>query len=398
MLLPIGDQPSPRGTAVVNVTLVLFNVLLFLLITVPLSSQAIDPNLPGAVDYIWRISHSTGEYVAALLEQLSAYDLYVYEHGFRPEAPGLKTLFFSMFLHAGWMHLLGNMLFLWIFGDNVETRLGRLGYLLSYLGTGAVATLFHALLQWGSPLPMIGASGAISGVLGLYFVWFPENRVRMFLFLYWYVDVFLVPARWVLGFYLLVENLLPFLLGGGVGSIAYSAHIGGFVAGVVLAHAINFFERRREAGQPGSEPLEDEQLLGEEGEAARSSRVHRALRQGNPELAVRGYFELHGRERARLSAAQVLAMGDWLMEQNRPDVALTLFQQFLSTHPRDPGAAAVHVRCGLIRLYRHGRPTDAYQHLADAMRLGAPAELHPQIDQALADIERLQRLQGQWVR
>jgi membrane associated rhomboid family serine protease len=176
----------------------------------------------------------------AILEHISAYDLFVFQHGFRPAEFSVQTLFTSMFLHGGWLHLAGNMLFLWIFGDNVEARLGRIGYLLSYLGTGAAATLFFTLFVLDSQVPLIGASGAISGVLGCYFIWFPRNQVKTFIFLFPFImTTVLIPARLVLGFYLVVDNLVPFLLAAGAsGGVAHGAHIGGFVAGLALARGL----------------------------------------------------------------------------------------------------------------------------------------------------------------
>ncbi len=132
------------------------------------------------------------------------------------------------------------MLFLWIFGDNVEHRRGKLGYLLTYQGTGMAATLFFSLFAPDSRVPMLGASGAISGILGCYFWWFPANQVRVFIFLFpFFMDVVQVPARFVLGIYLLVDNLLPFLLKVGAATgVAHGAHIGGFLAGLALAVAL----------------------------------------------------------------------------------------------------------------------------------------------------------------
>jgi membrane associated rhomboid family serine protease len=169
-----------------------------------------------------------------LAESTSEYDLLVFRRGFRPAEPSWSAVFASMFLHSGLFHLLGNMLFLWIYGNNVEHRLGRVAYLAAYLLTGAAAAAGDALLRHGSGIPAVGASGAISGVLGFYFTWFPHNRVRLMLFLP-FAMMFELPARVVLGFYLVANNLLPWLLGGGsMGGVSYGAHIGGFVAGWIV--------------------------------------------------------------------------------------------------------------------------------------------------------------------
>src|SRR5262249_9957 len=132
------------------------------------------------------------------------------------------------------------MSFLWIYGDNVERRLGTVGYLLTYLGTGIAATLFHWAGAPGSPLPVVGASGAISGVLGCYFVWFPRNVVRLLWLLPPFLgQVFEVPARVVLGLYLVAENLLPYLFASDDAGVAHGAHIGGFLAGLAVAWIAN---------------------------------------------------------------------------------------------------------------------------------------------------------------
>ncbi len=145
----------------------------------------------------------------------------------------------SMFLHGGWFHLIGNMWFLWIFGDNIEDQFGHFGYLLFYLVCGIGAGVAHAVMNLGSSVPAVGASGAISGVMGAYMVFFPRSRVLTLvplLFLFFTVQL---PAVVVLGYWFLIQFL------SGLGSlglhtdsgVAFWAHIGGFVLGVVAAVA-----------------------------------------------------------------------------------------------------------------------------------------------------------------
>jgi membrane associated rhomboid family serine protease len=163
--------------------------------------------------------------------------VFTFVHGYKPGAPEITDLFFCMFLHGGFLHLAGNMLFLWIFGDNAEHRLGRIGYLLTYLAAGVVATLAFAVFAGDSMTPLVGASGAISGVLGLYFLLFKRNRIKVFIFLFpFFMNVILLPARWVLGFYVIIDNLLPIILGA-QSNVAYGAHLGGFLAGLIVAFA-----------------------------------------------------------------------------------------------------------------------------------------------------------------
>src|SRR5690606_29843226 len=120
----------------------------------------------------------------------------------------------SMFMHGGFAHLAGNMLFLWIYGDNVEHRVGTLRFVGYYLVTGVAATLMHAMFFPTSGLPLVGASGAISGVLGFYYLWFPANRVHLLLLFPFLLRV-TVPARTLLGLYIVVENIFPFILARG---------------------------------------------------------------------------------------------------------------------------------------------------------------------------------------
>jgi len=140
----------------------------------------------------------------------------------------------SMFLHAGFMHIAGNMLFLWIFGDNVEDFFGHFTYLLFYLVCGVGSSLLHVLVNFGSPLPALGASGAISGVMGAYLVLYPGSRIMTL------VVIFLVPipAVFILGYWFLLQFISGVTslgaVGPMVGGVAWWAHIGGFLMGVVL--------------------------------------------------------------------------------------------------------------------------------------------------------------------
>jgi membrane associated rhomboid family serine protease len=162
----------------------------------------------------------------------------------------VKSALFSMFLHGGWLHLIGNMWFLWIFGDNVEDALGHVRYAFFYFGCGAVAAFSQALVAPASQVPMIGASGAIAGVLGAYLVWFPWARVKTLVFLviiFWIIDL---PAP----FFLVLWFLVQFFSGtmaiasasAATGGVAFFAHIGGFLTGAMLA----FVLRRTGAVRP----------------------------------------------------------------------------------------------------------------------------------------------------
>jgi membrane associated rhomboid family serine protease len=146
-------------------------------------------------------------------------------------------LFRARFLHGGWVHLLGNMLYLWLFGDNVEDIMGPVRFLIFYLLAGVIASLAQVVIDPNSQIPVIGASGAIAGVLGAYLVRFPRARVLTLIFLGYFIRLTEIRAVWVLGFWFVLQlfsGLFSFGVQTGGGGVAYFAHIGGFVAGVVL--------------------------------------------------------------------------------------------------------------------------------------------------------------------
>ncbi len=158
--------------------------------------------------------------------------------------PSAVTLFSSMFIHGGILHLVGNMLYLWIFGDNVEGLMGPVRFFFFYIFCGLAAALTHVALEPNSTIPMVGASGAISGVLGAYLVRFPGARIHVLIFLFWFIRVVRVPALVVLGLWFILQifNGLGSLGSQGGGGVAWFAHIGGFVAGILL---LFLFEKRR---------------------------------------------------------------------------------------------------------------------------------------------------------
>jgi len=171
--------------------------------------------------------------------QLNRHELQLFAQAFGvvPAYFAWPTILTSMFLHSGWMHMLGNMLYLWIFGDNVEDRLGHLGFLAFYLFCGAVAALGQVAINPGSIVPMIGASGAIAGVMGAYFVLYPRSRILTAVFVVIFMDLIEIPAIFFLGIWFMMQ------LFSGVGSlgahaadggVAFWAHVGGFVAGLVI--------------------------------------------------------------------------------------------------------------------------------------------------------------------
>jgi membrane associated rhomboid family serine protease len=161
--------------------------------------------------------------------------------------PDWLTLLTCTFLHGGWLHFLGNMLFLWIFGDNVEDRFGRVKYTLFYLGCGAAASAAHLLTNEGSTIPTIGASGAIAGVMGAYLMLYPRARVQMLLVLGFLVDIVVLPAAFFLVYWFVLQLVQSAVDRGSGGGVAWWAHIGGFVVGAVVAGALRLVSGLRPA-------------------------------------------------------------------------------------------------------------------------------------------------------
>lgn len=171
----------------------------------------------------------------------------VWQNGFIPAHPNLRNAVSSMFMHAGLFHLLGNMYFLWVFGDNVEDRLGKFPYLLAYFLSGFGAIFLQYSVNPHSALPLIGASGAISGICALYMLMFPWNKMRLqFFFLIF--PVFSIPVRavFVVGFWFFEQYLMAMSSNPDMGGVAFWAHVGGFIAGIVM-FPIFYKERKRRA-------------------------------------------------------------------------------------------------------------------------------------------------------
>jgi membrane associated rhomboid family serine protease len=148
--------------------------------------------------------------------------------------PEWMTIFTSMFLHGGWMHLIGNMLYLWIFGDNVEDAMGHGRFLVFYLLSGVFAVLAQALPDPNSTIPMVGASGAISGVLGAYLLMYPHARVLVGIPFGFYLHTMRIPAGLVLIFWFVLQLISSAASSGQQGGVAFGAHIGGFIAGMLM--------------------------------------------------------------------------------------------------------------------------------------------------------------------
>lgn len=383
MFFPIADIPKPAGRPYMTWGLMAVNIAVFLLISYPATRTRIDLNDPLLMEYLRTVGLYGRVTAREVYQHLSAYDLLIFEYGFRPAVFSVKTLISSIFLHGGFMHLAGNMLFLYIFGNNVEYRLGWWRYLLVYLGCGVIATLFFSVFALDSQVPLIGASGAIFGVLGCYFLWFPKNRVRCFVFLFpFIVTTILLPARLILGFYLVIDNLLPFIFTGHQSSsIAHGAHIGGFLGGLGIAWLGNHYQRlvsllnlgRRSAGIT---PLSSLQ------------RICPALREGQLDAAAQCYLSLKTREqRQQVATADLLAVGDYFLQTQDALQALTLFRRLISERPNDPSLDRAFFGAGRAMLQNPRYLTSAYHYFLAAIDLSRDEDLIQQAQRHLREIE-----------
>jgi membrane associated rhomboid family serine protease len=209
-MFPIRDDVPSRTYPYATLGIIILNVVVFM------------------IQFVYRLTDPAGAAAA-----VAAYGLVPVE-----AAQGRVWPFFtSMFMHGGWFHLIGNMWYLWIFGDNVEDRLGHGKFVVFYLLCGLVGNLGHFLFNSGSSVPAVGASGAIAGVLGAYVISYPMARILVVIPLFLFIQFLTVPALVVLGFWFIIQlasGAISLTRGGVYGGVAWWAHIGGFVGGIVV--------------------------------------------------------------------------------------------------------------------------------------------------------------------
>ena len=214
-MIPLHDDNPIRTTPTLTVALIVSCVVIFL----------------------WQVS--LGTQVERAIYALGVIPAVLFGHERLPESIALvgppATLITSMFLHGGWMHLIGNMLYLWIFGNNIEDAMGHARFIVFYMLCGIAAAFAQALPDPQSTIPMIGASGAISGVLGAYLLLFPHARVLVAIPFGFYLHTVRLKAGWVLGFWFVLQLISSMATTAeGEGGVAFGAHIGGFIAGMAL--------------------------------------------------------------------------------------------------------------------------------------------------------------------
>jgi len=215
-MIPLRDDNPSKSVPFVNVLFIFINVSVFLYQYFGLSGQPARLYYElGCIPY--EFTHFTDMAPTALV-------------------PVPLTIFTAMFLHGGWIHLLSNMLFLWIFGDNIEDHLGHGRYIFFYLLCGIAGFFSHIVMNVNSQIPSIGASGAIAGVMGAYMILYPKARIVTLLILVIFIQIVRIPAIIMIGYWLLIQ-ILSGLAATGLetgGGVAWFAHIGGFIAGLIL--------------------------------------------------------------------------------------------------------------------------------------------------------------------
>ncbi len=220
-MIPIRDQIKPRRTPIINYLLIAINIIVFIL-----------------------------QWSAGANQESIVYEFALIPASFSDgiDLSEIRDVFTSMFMHAGLMHLLGNMIYLWIFGDNVEDAMGHFTYLLFYLAGGFVASITHIFVNPGSQIPTVGASGAIAAALGAYLVLYPQSRVATFIPLGFFMTLRMLPASIVLVMWFVLQlfNGVLTLGAADMGGTAFWAHIGGFVFGAFIAL---FFRGKRSTRQ-----------------------------------------------------------------------------------------------------------------------------------------------------
>ncbi len=213
MFLPLKDENPTVNKPVVTIAIIVINSLVFLYsIFKPGQGFQIFIYQYGLIPY--ELVHMT-----ELTPQFSS--------------PIWMTPFTSMFIHSGWLHIGGNMLFLWIFGNNIEDQLGPIKFIFFYIASGLAAVVLFVVFSPNSEVPMIGASGAIAGVLGAYLYLFPRARVLTVVWVFFFIRIVRLPASFMLGFWFLYQLFMSITSTGGGGGVAWLAHVGGFGFGYV---------------------------------------------------------------------------------------------------------------------------------------------------------------------
>jgi len=376
MILPIGDDNPNEKTPYVHYLIMALNVMVFL----------------------YTLRH-TG---------FGSSRAFYLKWGLVPARFSMVKVFTSMYFHGGLGHIFGNMLFLWIVGDNVEDRLGHVGYLAFYHLAGVAACLVHVATDPHATIPLVGASGAISGVMGAYAVFFPRARIKIWYWIFlFFTDIIYVSAKWAVGLWF-VEQLLLWSLGGGMG-VAYGAHVGGIVFGVVVALALRklFLKepdsvrrilrtaapaggaRPRPARGPAPELPQWEQLSGPQlqPQLDDNAGIMEALEAGHLQLAYR-YFTraTTGFRRVPLRRQTAMRLADALLRDGRYGPAARVYEVIVETLPESDDTPEAAFRLGTILSRASGDYARARDYLTRAY------ETHPDVRRRRSAYDELKRI------
>ncbi len=231
MFFPIKDYNPTKKPAIITILFILINIIVFIFQSYSIPSE-IEARFGGKLKPL-RYHILKSALVPKEVTHLKKYDLKD-NYGriaLKREIPILATLLSSMFMHGSFMHLFGNMIFLWIFGNNIEDYLGIFKFILFYLIVGVLAGLTHIIFNWNSMVPVIGASGAVSGVMGAYLVLYPKAKIKTLVFILIFITFLDIPAS----VFLVLWFIFQFTYSSRDG-VAFLAHIGGFVAGLILIY------------------------------------------------------------------------------------------------------------------------------------------------------------------
>ena len=233
-MIPIKDDNPTQHFPIITILLILLNVAIFI------HQVMLGPEFQAFIYQFgvipWEITHlQDAPHIPSI---------------YQSDIPNIFTLFTSIFIHGGVLHLLGNMLYLWIFGDNIESLLGHMRFLIFYLCCGLAGSLIQIVSAPNSFIPMIGASGAISGVLGAYLLRFPRAKVHVLIFFFFFIRIVRISALFVLGFWFVIQifNGLGALARGEIGGLAWVAHAGGFISSTSCFRCLASLSMRADGG------------------------------------------------------------------------------------------------------------------------------------------------------
>ncbi len=393
MLFPLGDDNPTRNRPIVTWAIIAMNAAVFLAFNLQMTDR-----------------------------QLADWTLH---WGYDVDHPFARQILTSMFMHGGWVHILGNMWVLWIVGDNIEDKVGKLGYLALYLVGGCVAALsFAGIAAWSGPdpaalslygrdhLPLVGASGAIAAIMGMYIVFFPEARIRLLVWWFFFVQIIPIRAKWFLGVTLALDLVTSIAAqGASSGGVATMAHVGGGIFGVVAALTLKplvggggegdawdvhtgFAKRMRE----GAEPWQDARLPRgvarfapeETDEMATSdfeSSIVQLVRAGRVREAIDVYpsYVAMAREQPLPDDVQIEIAHEFY-RQWLPKEAIPAYLRYLDTHPDGDDVAEAKFRLGVLYARGVGDRAAAAQWLRQALDEHHDPQIRAAAAQMLAQI------------